>query len=53
MDFMKDKEELLITFDRDTVEDAHITTSKDTLLINISVSPNLSELEAFPFFKIF
>ena len=53
MDFMKDKEELLITFDRDTVEDAHITTSKDTLLINISVSPNLSELEALPFFLIF
>ena len=49
MDFMKDKEELLITFEKDTVGDAHITTSKDTPLINISVSPNLSELEAFHF----
>ena len=47
MDFMNDEEELLITFEKDTVEDAHITASEGTLLINISVTPNLSELEAF------
>ena len=47
MDFMNDEEELLITFEKDTVEDAHIAASEGTLLINISVNPNLSELEAF------
>lgn len=44
---MKDEDELLIILDSDTVEDAHIATSEDTPLINISFTPNLSELEAF------
>ena len=47
MGFMNDEEGLLSTFDKDTVEDAHIAASEDTPLINISVTPNLSELEAF------
>ena len=47
MDFMNDEEELLITFEKDTVEDVHNTASEDIPLTNISVTPNLSELEAF------
>ena len=47
MDFMNDEEELLITFEKDTVEDVHIAASEDIPLTNISVTPNLSELEAF------
>ena len=47
IDFMNDEEELLITFEKDAVEDAHIAVSEGTPLINISVTPNLSELEAF------
>ena len=44
---MNDEKELLIIFEKDTVEDAHIVTSEGTPLINISVTPNLSELKAF------
>ena len=44
MDFMNDEEELLITFEKDAVEDAHIAVSEGTPLINISVTPNHSEL---------
>ena len=44
---MNDEEELLITFEKDTIEDAHITVSEGIPLINISVTQNLSELEAF------
>ena len=47
MDFMNDGEELLITFEKDTVEDALIAASEGIPLINISVTPNLSELETF------
>ena len=47
IDFMNDKEELLISFEKDTVEEAHIATGEVIPLINISVTPNLSELEAF------
>ena len=47
MDFLNDKEELLITFEKDTVEDAYIAAREDTSLINMKVTPNLSELEAF------
>ena len=47
MDFMNDEEELLITFEKDTAEDVHIAASEVTQLINISDTPNLSELEAF------
>ena len=47
MDFMNDEEELLITFEKDTVQDVHIAASEGTPLINISVTSNLSELEAF------
>ena len=47
MDFMNDEEELLITFEIDTVEDARITASEFTLLTNISVATNLGELEDF------
>ena len=47
IDFMNDEAELLITFDKDTVEDAHIAACEDTPLINISVTPKLSELESF------
>ena len=47
MDFTNDEEELLITFEKDTVEDAHVAASEGTPLINISVTPNLSELESF------
>ena len=43
MDFMNDEKEPLITFEKGTAEDAHIAASED----NISVTPNLSELEAF------
>ena len=39
MDFMNDEEELLITFEKDTVEDAHIAASEGIPLINISVTP--------------
>ena len=46
IDFMNNEGELLNFFEKDTVEDAHITASEDTPLINISVTPNLSELEA-------
>ena len=45
LDFMNNEEELLITFEKDTVEYAHIPDSEDTPLINIPVTPNLSELE--------
>ena len=44
---MNDEEELLITFEKDTVEDVHVAASEVTPLINISVTPNVSELEAF------
>ena len=47
MDFMDDEDELLITFEKDTVEDAHVATSEDIPLINITATPNLSELKAF------
>ena len=47
MDFMNDEGELLITFEKDTADDAHIAASEATPLINISVTPNLSELKAF------
>ena len=47
MDFLNDKEELLITFEKDTVEDAYIAARVDAPLINMKVTPNLSELEAF------
>ena len=35
VDLMNDEEELLITFEKDTVEDAHIAASEGTPLINI------------------
>ena len=47
MDFINDEEELLITFEKDTVEDVHFAAGEDIPLINITVTPNLSELEAF------
>ena len=47
MDFMNDEEELLLTFEKDIVQDAHIAPGEGIPLINISVTPNLSELEAF------
>ena len=47
MDFMIDEEELLINFEKDTVEDVHIAASEGIPLINITATPNLSELEAF------
>ena len=47
MDFLNDKEELLITFEKDTVEDAYIAAREDTSLINMKVTADLSELEAF------
>ena len=47
MDFMNDEEELLINFEKDTVEDVHIAASEGIPLINITATPNLSELEAF------
>ena len=47
MDFINDEEELLITFDKDAVEDAHIGVSESTPLINISYTTDLNELEAF------
>ena len=47
MDFMNDEEELLITFEKDTVQDAHIAAREDIPLINITATPKLSELEAF------
>ena len=47
MDFKYNEEELQITFEKDTVEEAHIATSEDTPLINISVTPKLSDLGDF------
>ena len=47
MDFINDEEELLITFEKDTVEDVRFAAGEDIPLINITVTPNLSELEAF------
>ena len=44
MDFVNDEEELLITFEKDVTEDAHIAASEGMHLINISVTSNLSEL---------
>ena len=44
---MNDEEELSITFKKDTIEDVHIAASEDIPLINITATPNLSELEAF------
>ena len=44
MDFMNDKEELLITFEKDTFEDVPIAASEG-IPLNISVTPNLNELE--------
>ena len=35
MDFMNDEEEHLITFEKDTVEDAHIAASEDILLFTL------------------
>ena len=43
MDFMNDEEELLISFEKN----AHMAVSEGILLINISVTLNISELEAF------
>ena len=37
----------MITFEKDTVEDAHIAASEDTPLISISVTSNVSDLESF------
>ena len=37
----------MITFEKDTVEDAYIAASEDIALINITTTPNLSKLEAF------
>ena len=47
MDFINDEEELLISFEKDTVEDVHFPGNEDLSFINITVTPNLSELEAF------
>ena len=47
MDFMNDEEEPLISFEKDNVEDAHIAAGEGIPLMSISVTPNLSELEAF------
>ena len=47
MDFLSDEEELLIAFEKDTVEDAHIAASEGKPLINISVTQNLKELMTF------
>ena len=47
MGFMNNEEELLLTLEKDSVEDAHNEASEDTPLLNISVTPNLSELEVF------
>ena len=47
MDSMNGEEELLTTFEKDTVEDAHIAASEGMPLVNMKVTPNLSELEAF------
>ena len=47
MGFMNNEEELLLTLEMDSVEDAHNEASEDTPLLNISVTPNLSELEVF------
>ena len=44
MDFKYNEEELQITFEKNTVEEAHIATSVDTPLTNISVTPKLSDL---------
>ena len=44
---MNDEEELLITFEKDTIEGAHIAVREGIPLINISVTQNLSELEAY------
>ena len=46
MDFINDEKELLITFDKDVVEDA-VAVAESTPLINISYTTDLSELEAF------
>ena len=46
MDFLNDDEELLITFEKDTVEDAYTAAKEDAPLVNMKVTPNLSELEA-------
>ena len=37
----------MITFEKDTVEDAHIAASEGMPLVNMKVTPNLSELEVF------
>ena len=37
----------MITFEKDTVDDAYIAASEDIALINITTTPNLSKLEAF------
>ena len=37
----------MITFEKDTVDDAYIAASEDRALINITTTPNLSKLEAF------
>ena len=47
MGFMNNEEGLLLTLEKDSVEDAHNEASEDTPLLNISVTPNLSELEVF------
>ena len=47
MGFMNNEEKLLLTLEMDSVEDAHNEASEDTPLLNISVTPNLSELEVF------
>ena len=37
----------MITFEKDTVDDAYIAASEDIALISITTTPNLSKLEAF------
>ena len=37
----------MVTFEKDTVDDAYIAASEDIALINITTTPNLSKLEAF------
>ena len=46
MDFLNDEEELLITFEKDTVEDAYTAAKEDAPLVNMKITPNLTELEA-------
>ena len=47
MDFLNDEEELLITFEKDTVDNAYIAAREDAPLVNMKVTPNLGEVKAF------